>query len=68
VSDFHRVLLHFHNVSSTTPPTIIVALVTIRNVTFSTSRKKIAAKISEKNGPVLLIGITMETFPRSSAY
>jgi hypothetical protein len=41
-----------------TPPTIIAALITIRDVTRSTSRGKSAAKISEKNGLVLLIGMT----------
>jgi hypothetical protein len=40
---------------------------TILEVTRSTSRKNVAAKISEKNGPVLAIGITTETLPRSSA-
>jgi hypothetical protein len=58
---------HFHHTSNITPPTIIEALTTIRNVTRSTSRKKIAARISEKNGPVLLMGITTDTLPRSSA-
>ena len=46
---------------------IIAALMTILDVTRSTSRRKIAASISEKNGPVLLIGITTETLPRSRA-
>jgi hypothetical protein len=36
-------------------------------VTLSTSRKKSALKTSEKNGPVLLIGMTTETLPRSMA-
>ncbi len=58
---------HFHNVSSNTPPIIIAAARTILNVTRSTSRRKSAAKIREKNGPVLLIGMTTETLPRSSA-
>ena len=58
---------HFHTVSNTTPATIMAALSTILNVTRSTSRKKIAARINEKNGPVLLMGITTETLPRSSA-
>jgi len=49
---------YFHHVSSMTPATIIAALITIRDVTRSTSRRKSAAKISEKNGPVLLIGMT----------
>src|SRR5262249_736721 len=47
---------YFQSVSSTTPPTIITALRTILTVTCSTSRKNIAAKISEKNGPVLAMG------------
>ena len=58
---------YFQIVSSTTPPTIIAGLRTILEVTRSTSRKNVAAKISEKNGPVLAIGITTETLPRSSA-
>jgi|SRR6266850_5793963 hypothetical protein len=58
---------YFQSVSSTTPPTIMAALRTILNVTRSTSRKNIAVRISEKNGPVLLIGMTTETLPKSSA-
>ncbi len=58
---------HFHKVSSKTPPTIMAALITILSVTRSTSRKKSALKIREKNGPVLLIGITTETLPKSRA-
>ena len=46
-------LIHFHNVSSKTPPTIIAALRTILSVTRSTSRRNSAVRISEKNGPVL---------------
>ncbi|HSE85689.1 MAG TPA: hypothetical protein VLJ79_05675 [Candidatus Binatia bacterium] len=52
---------YFQSVSSTTPPTIMAALRTILDVTRSTSRKNVAAKINEKNGPVLAIGITTET-------
>lgn len=59
--------LYFHKLSNTTPPTIIAALTTILGVTRSTSRKKIAAKINEKNDPVLAMGITTETLPRSRA-
>ena len=58
---------YFQSVSSTTPPTIMAALRTILAVTRSTSRKNVAAKINEKNGPVLAIGITTETLPKSSA-
>jgi len=54
-------------VISSTPLTIMAALTTILNVTRSTSRKKIAVRMSEKRGPVLLTGITTETLPRSSA-
>ena len=39
----------------------MAALRTILDVTRSTSRKNIAVRISEKNGPVLLIGMTTET-------
>lgn len=58
---------YFHKVSNTTPPTIMAALRTILNVTRSTSRRKSAVKINEKNGPVLAMGITTETLPKSSA-
>ena len=58
---------YFQSVSSTTPPTIMAALRTILDVTRSTSRKNVAAKINEKNGPVLAIGITTETLPKSNA-
>jgi len=59
--------IHFHQLISITPLTIIAALRTIRIVTRSTSRKNSALKINEKNGPVLLMGITTETLPRSRA-
>lgn len=67
VLSLNRPSLHFHSVISTTPPTIIAAARTIRKVTLSTSRKNSALKISEKNGPVLLIGMTTDTLPKSSA-
>src|SRR5262249_5393082 len=53
---------YFQSVSSTTPPTIITALRTILTVTCSTSRKNIAAKISEKNGPVLAMGSPLNSW------
>jgi hypothetical protein len=49
---------HFHNVSTSAPPMIMAAARAILNVTRSTSRRKSAAKTSEKNGPVLLTGMT----------
>jgi hypothetical protein len=45
--------IHFHNVSSDTPPTMIAATRTIFSVTRSTSRKKSAVNTSEKNGVLL---------------
>ncbi len=58
---------YFHHVNRTTPLTIISALSKMRKVTRSTSRKNSAVRISENSGPVLLIGITTDTLPRSSA-
>ena len=58
---------HFHQLIKTTPLTIMQALIMIRSVTRSTSRKNSAVRISENNGPVLLKGMTTETLPRSNA-
>ena len=59
---------YFHQLINTTPLTIMQALMMIRSVTRSTSRKNNAVRISENNGPVLLNGITTETLPRSNAW
>jgi len=59
---------YFHQLIITTPPTIMQALMMIRRVTRSTSRRNNAVRISENNGAVLLSGITTETLPRSNAW
>lgn len=66
-SDLAPCALHFHQLIIATPLTIIAALMTMRKVTRSTSRKNSAVRIKEKSGPVLAIGITTDTLPRSSA-
>jgi hypothetical protein len=41
---------YFHQLISSTPPTIMAALATMRNVTRSTSRRKIAVRSGKKTG------------------
>ncbi len=60
-------IIHFHKVISSTPEMIRQAPITILGVTFSTSLRKRALKVNEKRGPVLAMGMTTVTFPRSKA-
>jgi len=64
---FVKIKSYFHKVSRITPEMMSAAPRTIFSVTRSTPFKKRAVRVKLNRGPVLLMGMTTTTLPRSSA-